>query len=251
MYKMIGAMGWNKNKVDKRDYKFSEPTLKVFPVRSSVETFAPPIKNQGALGSCTAFAACTVLEAIMKHHKIPVKYFAELFLYFIVRDFEGNPGEDTGCEPRDVVKCMAKQGICLQETWPYKISKFTQKPPNKAYLEALDYQILTYESLTTLAQMKTCIASVRHPFMFGFDVYESFDYIGADGIMPMPKKGERILGGHMVTAVGYNDKSQMMTIQNSWGPDWAKGGKFYMPYAFITNPKYASDFTRITRGEQM
>ena len=248
---MIGKLGWKKQKKDDRDWRFSAAIPPVLPKRSSVEKFAPAIKDQGALGSCTAFSAATVLESMMRHHKKRVADFSELFLYYIVREYEGSVSEDSGCELRDVVKCLAKLGICEESYWPYKPAKFRQKPPSSAFIQAMEYQILTYEAIRNLDEMKTCIAEVRHPFLFGFYVYESFENVGPDGLMPMPKRGEQILGGHAVTAVGYNDKTQLFTIQNSWGPAWGKGGKFYMPYDFITNPKYAMDFWRITRGEQM
>lgn len=248
---MARRFGWKKQGVDKRDWRFSIPSLRVFPVRSSVEGFAPPIKDQGNLGSCTAFAYCTVIEAVTKHHKKPVSPYSPLFHYYITRDFEGSTEEDSGCELRDTVKCGAKQGTCHEAEWPYKVGSFRRRPPNKAFISALEHQILTYEAITTIDEMRTCIASARNPFLFGFYVYESFESIKEDGIMPMPKKGEQILGGHAVVAVGYNDKSKLFTIQNSWGPSWGKGGKFYMPYDFITNPKYATDFWRITRGEEM
>ena len=55
--------------------------------------------------------------------------------------------------------------------------------------------------------MKDCISS-GYPFVFGFSVYESFetDEVAKTGIMPMPQKNEKVLGGHAVSAVGFNDK---------------------------------------------
>jgi C1A family cysteine protease len=50
----------------------------------------------------------------------------------------------------------------------------------------------------------------------------------------MPKKGEKILGGHAVELVGYDDASKTFTVRNSWGPNWADHGYFHMPYAFLT-----------------
>ena len=46
------------------------------------------------------------------------------------------------------------------------------------------------------------------PFVFGFAVYESFETeeVAKNGKMIMPTKDDKILGGHAVMAVGYNDK---------------------------------------------
>ena len=81
--------------------------------------------------------------------------------------------------------------------------------------------------------------------VFGFTVYPSFERIGSSGVMPMPKKSEKPLGGHAVLAVGYDDKTERVKVLNSWGKSWGKGGYFFMPYAFITDTTYADDFWKI------
>lgn len=66
----------------------------------------------------------------------------------------------------------------------------------------------------------------------------------------MPTKEEKILGGHCVMAVGFDESKQSFIIRNSWGDNWGLYGYFYMPYAFVMgspkqNPEiesYASDF---------
>ena len=50
------------------------------------------------------------------------------------------------------------------------------------------------------------------PSMFGFTVYSSIEQAGSTGRVPFPVSGERILGGHAVAAVGYDDR---MKIQNA------------------------------------
>ena len=91
--------------------------------------------------------------------------------------------------------------------------------------------------------MRACLQS-GNPFIFGFVVYESFESkeVTQHGIMPMPQKGEKVLGGHAVAAVGYDDDKKMVIVRNSWGKKWGKDGYFHMPYEFILDPEYASDF---------
>jgi C1A family cysteine protease len=43
-----------------------------------------------------------------------------------------------------------------------------------------------------------------------------------------------MLGGHAVLAVGYDDKSKRLTVRNSWGSNWGKGGYFTMPYDYVS-----------------
>ncbi len=92
-------------------------------------------------------------------------------------------------------------------------------------------------------QMKGCLAS-GYPFVFGFTVYESFESedVAKTGVVPMPAHTEKVLGGHAVTAVGYDDAQQRFIVRNSWGTDWGMKGYFTMPYAYLTDSNLADDF---------
>ena len=98
--------------------------------------------------------------------------------------------------------------------------------------------------------MKGCLA-FGYPFVFGFTVYESFESsaVTKTGKVPMPRTGEAALGGHAVTAVGYNDADQRFIVRNSWGRRWGKKGYCFMPYAYLTDPDLAADFWTIRTVE--
>ena len=65
--------------------------------------------------------------------------------------------------------------------------------------------------------------------------------------MPIPNQGEELLGGHAVALVGFDDNRSVFIVRNSWGEEWGDKGYFYMPYEFILNPQFASDFWTITK----
>ena len=100
--------------------------------------------------------------------------------------------------------------------------------------------------------MKNCLLSGL-PVVFGFGVYESFESeeVAKTGIMPIPNKNEKLLGGHAVMAVGYDDEKEHFIIRNSWGLEWGDRGYFYMPYTFIINQKMCSDFWCIENVEDI
>ena len=159
---------------------------------------------------------------------------------------------------RDGIKSVVKQGVCPEDLpgtpageWPYVIRKFTAKPPKACYTVAMKHQVVSYRRLSqTLNQMKGCLAS-GYPFVFGFAVYESFETtaVAKTGKVPMPRTGEAMLGGHAVTAVGYNDADQRFIVRNSWGSKWGKKGYCFMPYAYLTDPDLAADFWTIRTVE--
>ena len=153
---------------------------------------------------------------------------------------------------RDGIKTLAKQGVCTEFKWPYTISQFTKKPTANCYKEASDHQITSYQRLTTIDEMRSCLAD-GYPFVFGFTVYDSFESatVARTGTVNMPKSGEKVLGGHAVMGMGYNDKQKRFIIRNSWGTGWGKQGYFTMPYAYLDNRNLSDDFWTVRRGESM
>jgi C1A family cysteine protease len=142
---------------------------------------------------------------------------------------------------------VVTQGVCPESEWPYIISQFAVKPPQKCYQDALAHKATLYQRITpTLSQMKGCLAS-GYPFIFGFVVYESFesDEVAQTGIVPMPQYGEQILGGHACLCVGYDDHQNRFLARNSWGPYWGMKGYFTIDYGYLTNSQLASDFWTI------
>ena len=69
--------------------------------------------------------------------------------------------------------------------------------------------------------------------------------VAKTGVVPMPASGERVLGGHAVTAVGYDDSTRRFIVRNSWGAAWGRGGCCFMPYAYLLDPALAADFWTI------
>ena len=45
--------------------------------------------------------------------------------------------------------------------------------------------------------------------MFGFTVYNSISPRNASGKIPYPRPGEKILGGHAIVAVGYDNQMKI------------------------------------------
>ena len=164
--------------------------------------FDTPIKDQGDLGSCTSFMATGVMQFIRKGLSLPDMSLSELFVYYNERVLEGTVEYDSGASIGDAFTVLANPGACAETDWPYDINVFTKKPPAQCYTDAA-MDIATQELALdgSLDSIKQCLAE-GFPVGFGFDVYSSFENIGADGIMPVPSLVEPKLGGHAVMYVG-------------------------------------------------
>jgi len=242
--------GWLPDIPDQRDFLYSAVMKipRVLPDRVDLTGYCSPVEDQGQLGSCTANALAGVLEYLDKRDDNAYTDQSRLFIYYNERFIEHKASDDSGAMLRDGIKSLAKWGSCPEQLWPYRISDFAKKPPAKCYSAATNNSITSYHRLATLDEMKACLAS-GYPFVFGFAVYESFEtqLVARTGSVNMPKRSERMIGGHAVAAVGYNEKQKRFLVRNSWGDKWGMAGYFTMPYEYLEPGCLSSDFWVILR----
>ena len=244
--------GWKRDLPDKRDtyHSFKGIVREELPISVDLRDKCPTIYNQGTLGSCTAnaIAAAYQFDEILQGEK-EVMTPSRLFIYYNEREIEGHVDTDSGAMIRDGMKSINSQGVCSEKSWPYNTSTFTNKPTSSCYQEAENHKSVSYRRVPqSLTAMKACLKSGL-PFVFGFTVYESFESkeVEETGIMSMPKADEKMLGGHAVMAVGYCEQKKCIIVRNSWGTEWGEDGYFYMPYKFIRDTGYCSDFWTIRK----
>jgi len=244
------GFGWVPDLPDQRDLMYSAPimVMKKLPPKIDLRPKCPGVYNQGHLGSCTANALGAAWEFGRKRQRLKDFMPSRLFIYYNERVMINTVNSDSGAYIRDGIKSLNKKGVCPEKEWPYIEEKFTDTPPKKCYTHALQCAIKSYQRLTNtnLNQLQGCL-SEGYPFVFGFTVYESFqsEEVATTGVMPMPESKEKVLGGHAVLAVGYDNKKQAVIVRNSWGSGWGDKGNFYMPYAYITNSNLCDDFWTI------
>lgn len=240
--------GWIPDLPDQRDFLYAKLAVVIPPLPKKIDLrhFCSLIENQGNLGSCTAQALIGNLEFLKKKGQKLKADFSRLFTYYNERVIRHTVNVDSGASLRDGIKTLVKLGTCLEKYWQYNIKKYKQKPSAKAYQDALNYQIISYFRIKSLQEMKHAL-SLGYPFVFGFAVYESIDNkkVKTSGFIPLPNIGERLLGGHAVMAVGYNDKQNLLIIRNSWGDTWGDHGYGYLPYSYLSSSMLTGDFWTI------
>ena len=256
----VKRYGWIPDLPDQRDhtYAVAAPVMTTIPpsVDLRPQCPPPPVYDQGHLGSCTANAIAAAVEFDrMKQGMDDGRFIpSRLFIYYNERVIEGTVDSDAGAQIRDGIKSVASQGYCPEKdmggpaVWEYDISKFRDQPPQSCYDYAVKHRAVLYQSISqNLSDMKGCLVS-GYPFVFGFTVYESFESkaVAKTGDVPMPNIGqERLLGGHAVLAVGYDDEERLFICRNSWGDQWGDAGYFYMPYAYLLDDNLSDDFWMI------
>jgi len=291
---VIPAMGWLPDYPDIRDVTFQservpsklqalgQPSVKQMLAKVGATTSAPaalpasvdlrpwcsPMEDQQTIGSCTAHAGVGLVEyferrAFGKHIDA-----SRLFLYKVTRNLLKWTG-DTGAFLRSTMYALTLFGVPPEEYYPYNIADLDKEPSAFCYAFAQSYQAISYYRLdppgTTrsnlLTQIKTYLANGL-PSMFGFTVYSSISQANTNGgKIPYPTPGERVLGGHAIDAVGYDDNLKIkntnpggiettgaLLIRNSWGTAWGSAGYGWLPYKYVLDG-LATDWWSLIKSE--
>jgi C1A family cysteine protease len=219
-----------------------------------IRQYCSPIENQGSLGSCTANAGVGLLEYFERKSFGKHIDASRLFLYKATRNLMQVTG-DTGAYIRTTLGAIALFGVPPEKFWPYDIDKFDTEPSAFLYAFADEFKGLQYYRLdppganpsSVLATIKTWIAA-GFPSEFGFTVYSSISQAATTGKIPFPCAGEKVLGGHAIDAVGYDDNMKIKNtdckrdttgasgaflIRNSWGTGWGAAGYGWLPYDYV------------------
>lgn len=242
-----GAYGWVRDLPDARDFSYSAPLMRFvrgLPAKVDLRPKCPPVYDQGQLGSCTAngIGAAIEFDQMKEHKKAYVP--SRLFIYYNERAIEGTISQDSGAQIRDGIKSVATLGAPPEKLWPYNIARFTEKPPRSAYVAARKELVTIYSRVAQdLTQMQGCLAE-GFPFVFGVTVYNTFESaaVARRGIVPMPTTADKVVGGHCMLAVGYDNRKRMFIVRNSWGKGWGLKGYCMMPFEYFLTPHLASDF---------
>jgi C1A family cysteine protease len=291
---VIPAMGWLPDYPDIRDVTFQservpsklqalgQPSVKQMLAKVGATTSAPaalptsvdlrpwcsPIEDQKTIGSCTAHAGVGLVEYFERRAFGKHLDASRLFLYKVTRNLLKWTG-DTGAFLRSTMYALTLFGVPPEEYYPYNIADFDKEPSAFCYAFAQSFQAISYYRLdppgTTpsnlLTQIKTYLANGL-PSMFGFTVYSSISQANTNGgKIPYPTRGERVLGGHAIDAVGYDDNLKIkntnaggiettgaLLIRNSWGTGWGSAGYGWLPYKYVLDG-LATDWWSLIKSE--
>lgn len=215
------------------------------PIKAQTDLSAgmPPVYDQGQLGSCTANAGMAAFEYEWKRQHGDFLGGSRLGLYQDELRHDGNYPQDAGSYTSTVVWVFQHKGIGLEKCWGYDITKLAKKAPACYTKEAKGFRLVeAYDVDGNDGKSIRLALSNGYPVMFGCYVYQGIDNLPSSNILPMPKKGERPIGGHELLIVGHDDNTGLYKLRNSWSEKYGEGGYLFAPKAYVENPRISEDF---------
>jgi len=226
----MSRFGCIRDKFDERDY-LMRPYLPVVKLPKKVDYTKKmsPIRDQGEEGTCVGFAVAVGMkeyQEILDYEKLVE--LSPRFVYAEAKEIDGVPGLE-GTTIRAAMQVLKKLGVCQEKFWPYK-PRQKEKPKEGAFSNAKKFCVTTYARILNLDELRMGLAT-KGPAVLGIEVFKGM-LKTKTGIVPLPKKRERSIGGHAIAACGYDDEKGLVKFKNSWGK-WGDKGYGYLTYTYI------------------
>jgi len=222
-------LGWDKESLDEEFVKAHriEGETPTFTLPESFDwrnvdghNWMTPVKDQGACGSCWAFAIVGAFEPNIK-----IKYEC--------------PDEDIDLSEQDLVSCacggcsggniscaythLHLEGIPDEACDPYQARDIP------CGTNLCEDHVMRSRKLLNAFSIPSNIEVIKQYIMLGplyvtMTVYNSFFGYHEGVYEPIP--GESPVGGHAIVMLGWDDHDSSWICKNSWGPGWGMDGYF-------------------------
>ena len=196
------------------------------------------IRDQGTTNQCGGFSSAAAYEILFNRSA------ADQGIDRGAEPFQVSPGYtyfhanfaskiDNGVFMPELLETLVERGVVNEEAWPFKPENFSKSPPVALDYFAKEHQIIDILYCNGSVDATRAALANGFPVVIGFPVFENIVEATQSGLVPYDTSGKsKVVGGHAVTIVGYNDVKQLFKFVNSWGVHWGDGGYGYMHYTF-------------------
>ena len=231
-----GGFNQPTSRINARPGSLGASAYDTLPDRVDLSSYLPAVGDQGAIGQCVAW---TLTRNLMGY--FAGRYggadspYAPLYLY--MRNVAAGGAPNSGLNPDAVLGNLQAYGVDSQDDYFQGVSNYKTAPTSAQIANAQNYKISGWSRLFSGANQginaKTIIQqALAHdtPVAVGFPVFRDFMNLGAHTLYDTTSGTN--LGGHMVTAYGYDASG--LYLRNQWGTGWGNGGSAKVSWDFVT-----------------
>jgi C1A family cysteine protease len=207
-----------------------------------------PCYAQLGIGACASNVGAAAMQYDMIRQGLDVFMPSRLYLYWNARNLNRTVDSDSGSTLHEVTQVLTTLGICPESEWPYDTDRFTDKPPQVCYDDAQKCKALHVRWVPQdINSIKGVLASGL-PVTIGIMAFSSIESatVAKTGVIPMPQKSDKFMGGHALLLVGYDDATQMLKARNSWSPAWGSEGYGFLPYSYALDSTLAAELGTVS-----
>lgn len=220
----------------------------ILPAFMDLSADMPPVRSQGAQGSCVAWATTYYLKSYQEKIQYGYEFsnFDEVMSpAYVYNQAKEVGGCDVGTCIENALHVLKSQGACTWAYFPYNPSVCSYQPRSAARTEAANHKIGEYYTIyplsetgtfTTLNIIKAKLVE-QMPVVIGMKLDQAFQATSprdADNRFIYNHFDNAIVvGAHAMLVVGYDDSLAAFKVVNSWGTDWGNEGYCWISYDFF------------------
>ena len=140
-----------------------EPPAPHAQAKVDLRPYMSAVEDQSNSNSCAANAVAGAYEylatrAALRDGEAEVGEISRLFIYYVGRKHDQYKwGENTFTKPKDegmtlhgAIEAVQSKGAALQSSWPFELSSVNQRPPEEAFVEAMNYKGKNFKMVLTV-----------------------------------------------------------------------------------------------------
>lgn len=262
-----GGLGWSRDLSDLRDYAPATPAVaqtlaELAPLEETPDAvdwreFCPPPADQLDLPTGAAQAVAAMASCFERRASGALLRPSRAFLHQAAAwSSGGSPLQAVSL--RATLKALVRFGAPPEALWPYGPERLTASPDLFLLGYSREFSAVSYLRLDAprLAS-EALVGRVRSFLAAGFVValgVSVFSSISRDADIGFPRRGDALLGGQVLLAVGYDDLRRVysdrgaLLVRSAWGENWGVEGCGWLPYAYLREG-LAGDFWTLLRPD--
>ena len=205
--------------------------------------FFPEIVDQGNIESCVPTCISTVYYYLTMKQSNHLNFrISRLYLYYQFRKLYDNVKLDEGSTIRDCINILHNDGIIPEFLYPYIENKVFNNPSEFLEKYSRFCKCLGFENISRKVIKQKLL--LDYPVLCGIKLFDNIysDEAKNTGIINYSEEYDKILGGHCIILVGFDDDKKYYRFINSWGTTWGDKGFGYLPYEYIKNIRLSNEF---------